>query len=102
MKYKDFTPSVEEIKEQVDFFDFYLSEQHLSHFKSRTKDWVVAGICPFHEDKTPGSFTVNTRTGAFCCFSCGTKGDIINYIKKKYDLLFLDALYKLKKEWGAQ
>ena len=32
------------------------------------------GLCPFHVDKRPGSFYVNTNTGAFKCHSCGAKG----------------------------
>lgn len=103
MSNRNFASMVNEIKEQVDPYDFYLSEQNISHFKHGSGDWVEAGLCPFHDDNMPGSFKVNTDIGAFICFSCGQKGgDVIDFIRKKYSLTFLDALYKLKKEWGIR
>lgn len=92
--------TTDEIKEHVDAYEFYLSEQQLSHLKPSSNKWMIAGICPFHNDTTEGSFKINTETGQFICFSCGAKGgDIIAFTMKKYDLTFLDALYKIRQEW---
>ena len=38
-----------------------------------------AGLCPFHNEKTP-SFTVNDKKGFFYCFGCQKKGDVFNFI----------------------
>lgn len=88
------------IKEWICPYDFYLREQDLQRFGYKSGQWAVAGLCPFHDDGSAGSFKVNCESGAFTCFSCGEKGgDIITYMQKKYDLLFLEALEKLGNEW---
>lgn len=89
------------IKNSISPFDFYLSEQRLSHFGARSNNWVTAGLCPFHDDNRPGSFFINLATGAFNCFSCAGKGrDIIAFIMKKYNLSFREALEFLYKGGG--
>ena len=35
----------------------------------------IIAQCPFHDDNNP-SFSLNTKTGAFICFSCGARGEI--------------------------
>jgi DNA primase len=104
MKYDNFRKiSSDEIKEHVDANAFYLLEQQLSQFKPGSNNWVIAGLCPFHNDTTEGSFKINTETGQFICFSCGAKGgDIIAFTMKRYDLWFLDALRKIRQEWGVR
>ncbi len=88
------------IKGWISPYDFYLQEQDLGRFGYKSGQWAVAGLCPFHDDGSAGSFKVNCESGAFTCFSCGEKGgDIITYIQKKYDLSFLEALEKLGNEW---
>jgi putative DNA primase/helicase len=57
--------------------------------------WI--GLCPFHNDKRPGSFVVNRGSGAFKCFSCGENGgDIIDFHMKSRDLGFKDAFKQLQ------
>lgn len=64
--------------------------------------WVDGGLCPFHDDTKPGSFRVNLTSGAFICFSCGTKGsDVISFVQQRYGLSFPDAVRKLAQEWGT-
>lgn len=90
----------EQIKNYIHPYDFYLREQNISRLGSSTKQWVVAGLCPFHEDSTPGSFKANLENGAFVCFSCGAKGgDIISFSQKKYKIGFRQALEQLGYEW---
>lgn len=39
-------------------------------------------LCPFHNDKTYGSFSINSQTGAWGCYSCGTKNkSLFTFIK---------------------
>ena len=91
------------VKEQIDPYDFYLREQLLDRYRSRSGAWAVAGLCPFHADSSAGSFKVNVETGAFTCFSCGAKGgDILSFTQQKYGLQFPQAIEHLVNEWGAR
>lgn len=49
------------------------------------------GLCPFHDDHNP-SFSVNTETGLYNCFSCGEKGDIFTFYMKLQGVDFPTAL----------
>ncbi len=90
------------IKNMVDPYSFYLSEQSLISFTNRSGDWATAGICPFHDDKKSGSFKVNLESGSFKCWSCGTcGGDIISFLQKRDDLDFREALLKLMETRGV-
>jgi DNA primase len=58
-----------------------------------------AGLCPFHNEKTP-SFTVNDRKGFFHCFGCGEHGDAVGFVMKTEGLSFPEAVEKLAREVG--
>ncbi|MDR0640682.1 MAG: DNA primase [Holosporales bacterium] len=60
--------------------------------KRKGREFV--GQCPFHLEKT-GSFYVNDEKGTFYCFGCGASGDIIEYVKKKDRIEFVQAVEKL-------
>lgn len=91
---------INEIKRQICPYDFYLKEQGLDRFGCCSGRWATAGLCPFHEDRSAGSFKINKDSGAYTCFSCGAKGgDIIDFLEKKYCLSFIEACDKLKDEW---
>lgn len=79
---------------------FYLDE--LQRFEpKRESGWINSGLCPFHQDKSPGSFSVNLDSGAFKCFSCGTAGgDIIAFYRLRYCCDFMTALRDLEGRAG--
>jgi len=56
-----------------------------------------AGLCPFHNEKTP-SFTVNDRKGFFHCFGCGEHGDAVGFVMKTEGLSFPESVEKLARE----
>jgi DNA primase len=58
-----------------------------------------AGLCPFHNEKTP-SFTVNDKKGFFHCFGCGEHGDAISFAMKTEGLSFPDSVEKLARDAG--
>src|SRR5215831_16663065 len=58
-----------------------------------------AGLCPFHNEKTP-SFTVNDKKGFFHCFGCGAHGDAAGFTMKTEGLSFPEAVEKLAREAG--
>lgn len=90
------------IKSRIDPYDFYLKEQSLDRFKNKLCGWAEAGLCPFHDDRSSGSFRVDLESGAYRCFSCDAKGgDIIAFTMAKYSLPFYEALKQLANEWGV-
>ncbi len=103
MRYRPLKWNIKDLKQSIQPQDFYIREQELCGFGYRTRQWVMAGRCPFHEDQQEGSFKVNLDNGAFICFSCGTKGgDIISFTQQKYSLSFKEVLEKLSYEWGVR
>ncbi len=90
------------IKSRIAPHDFYLREQVLDRFKSNSRRWAEAGLCPFHDDSSAGSFWIHLEDGAYKCFSCNAKGyDIITFTMTKYGLSFYEALTQLANEWGV-
>ena len=49
------------------------------------------GCCPFHEDVTP-SLSVGGVPDRFHCFGCGASGDVIDYVRRRFDLGFVEAV----------
>ena len=58
-----------------------------------------AGLCPFHNEKTP-SFTVNDKKGFYHCFGCGEHGDAVGFVMKTEGLSFPESVEKLANEVG--
>src|ERR1051325_8673395 len=58
-----------------------------------------AGLCPFHNEKTP-SFTVNDKKGFYHCFGCGEHGDAVSFAMKTEGLSFLESVEQLAREVG--
>jgi DNA primase len=53
-----------------------------------------AGLCPFHNEKTPSFYVVEDK-GFFHCFGCGAHGDAIGFVMRADNLDFLEAVEKL-------
>ena len=61
-----------------------------------------AGLCPFHNEKTP-SFTVNDKKGFFYCFGCHEKGDVVGFVMKTRGALpSPKSVEKLAREAGME
>ncbi|MDP1838019.1 MAG: CHC2 zinc finger domain-containing protein, partial [Reyranella sp.] len=56
-----------------------------------------AGLCPFHNEKTP-SFTVNDKKGFYHCFGCAEHGDAVSFVMKTEGLSFPESVEKLARE----
>lgn len=99
MRYSTYRIDAYSVKNAINPHDFYLREQDLYRYNSRSGEWAIAGLCPFHKDSKAGSFKVNLTTGAFRCWSCQKSGgDIIAFVIEKYNLSFKEALEWLAKE----
>jgi len=59
------------------------------------------GNCPFHNEKTP-SFVVSETKQIFTCFGCGATGDVIEFVRRYYNLEFMAAVEKLAAEYGIE
>lgn len=103
MKIQTFHYDVNSLKRSVPPFEFYLKELGLERYGYRSGHWALAGLCPFHNDNSAGSFKVNLQSGAYKCFSCGAGGgDVIAFLRERYGLSFKDALQLLKQVGGAR
>src|SRR5712692_4884871 len=58
-----------------------------------------AGLCPFHNEKTPSFYVVEDK-GFFHCFGCGAHGDAIGYFMRADNLDFIEAIERLAGEAG--
>ncbi len=68
--------------------------------KPRGVEYVC--LCPFHDDKTLGNFSVNPTKGVYKCFACGAGGDAIKFLMeyKGSRLSYGEALHYLAKKYS--
>jgi hypothetical protein len=56
--------------------------------------------CPFHSGDRQGSLKVYGGIGGFCCFGCGAKGSVIDFVMKLYDISFKAACERLSTDFS--
>ena len=54
----------------------------------------LVGCCPFHNEKT-GSFTIFLDKNKFHCFGCSARADSIDYVMRRDNCGFIEAVKKL-------
>jgi len=86
---------VEQLKSAVDIVS--VVGEYVRLRRSGTQRYM--GLCPFHNEKSP-SFTVHATMQFYKCFSCGVKGDVINFVMEKEGLTFYEALKSLAERYG--
>ena len=86
--------TIENLKNQVNIVDVIGRCVPLKRAGNNYK-----GVCPFHNEKTP-SFVVSDQKQIFTCFGCGATGDVIEFVKRYYNLEFSEAVEKIAKEYG--
>lgn len=52
--------------------------------------WIKTRCCFHAPDENP-SLSVNLTHGGFKCFSCGAKGDLIDFHMRRHKLSFVEA-----------
>lgn len=87
---------VEQIKDRCNIVDVIGQVVKLTRTGSNYK-----GLCPFHNEKTP-SFVVSETKQIFTCFGCDAKGDVIEFVRRYYNLTFGEAVERLAKEYGIE
>lgn len=75
--------------------------QHVTLRRSGGSRERFIGLCPFHNEKNP-SFCVDDSWGRYKCFSCGAKGDLIQFIQDYSGLDFKEAIKEAKLLAGIQ
>ena len=58
-----------------------------------------AGLCPFHNEKTP-SFSVHATRQFFHCFGCGVSGDVFTFVQKLENITFPEAVRAVAQKLG--
>src|ERR1700687_3649657 len=71
------------------------------HVRLTRRGREQAGLCPFHNEKTPSFYVVEDK-GFFHCFGCGAHGDAIGYVMRAENLDFVEAVERLAGEAGLQ
>ena len=57
-------------------------------------------LCPFHADKSLGSFVVYPRGNCYKCFSCGARGGVVDFLMNHEKLSYPDAIRWLGKRYN--
>ncbi len=58
-----------------------------------------AGLCPFHQEKTP-SFSVHATRQYYHCFGCGVSGDVFSFVQKIENISFVEAVRAVAQKVG--
>jgi DNA primase len=56
--------------------------------------------CPFHQPDRHPSFSVNTRTGVYYCFSCGARGNLSNLVSHIRGITYTNATIYVNQRIG--
>jgi DNA primase len=72
-----------------------------SRVKLRKTGKNYAGLCPFHQEKSP-SFTVQPDKQFYYCFGCGAGGNAIGFVMNFENMDFPQAVELLAKDAGLE
>lgn len=61
------------------------------HTELHREGIYLVGACPFHKDEIE-SFYINPYLKTFCCYSCGSTGNIIDLVMKTKNLSFEETI----------
>ena len=78
-------------------------EEVVSDFIDLNKKGVrYLGLCPFHDDRSLGSFVVYPKENCFKCFSCGAKGGVVDFLMNYAKMAYPDAIRYLGKKYNIE
>ncbi|MDO4394823.1 MAG: DNA primase [Mycoplasmatota bacterium] len=85
---------INEIRNKIDIVDIISNYVPLTQ---RGKNYF--GVCPFHDDHSP-SMSVSKDKQIFKCFSCGTSGNVFEFVANYEHIGFYDAVKLLGNKVG--
>ena len=89
---------VDDVKARLDIIDEISKSVQLGRSGKN-----YTGMCPFHANSKTPAFVVFPGSGTWRCFgSCGTGGDIIDFVMKKEGWAFSEALRYLAAKAGVE
>lgn len=88
--------SVEKVKDASDMVEVVSAHTELKQQGQR-----FAGLCPFHDERTP-SFSVNPTEKLYYCFGCEASGDLFRFVQEKEGLSFPEAVEWLAERYGVE
>lgn len=80
----------DDVLKQIDIVEIV---SHYTKLQKRGRNYTC--LCPFHDDKKLGNFYVSQEKQFFKCFSCGTSGNAINFVQKRENITYIEALRKV-------
>lgn len=87
---------INELVERVDLVE--VVRPHVA-LKRAGKDW--AGLCPFHDEKTP-SFNVIPAKNFYYCHGCGATGSALKFLMEHVGMGFVEAIEALAAQAGME
>ena len=87
---------VAEVKSKVD-----IVEVISSYLPLKKTGRNFAGLCPFHQEKTP-SLMISPERQVFKCFGCSEAGDVFTFLEKMEGWDFREVLEELAKRVGVK
>ena len=57
----------------------------LENRKAKIKENELTCCCPFHDEDDP-SFGIDLHKGVYHCFTCGEKGNMVQFVSKLKDI----------------
>jgi DNA primase len=87
---------IDEVKSRIDIVD--VIGQHVQLQRSGRN---FRGLCPFHQERTPSFFVSAERQTWHCFGACATGGDAIEFVKRRENVEFPEALRILAARAGV-
>lgn len=87
--------TVQRIKDAADIVDVV---GEFVHLEKKGKEYL--GLCPFHDDRHIGSFSVSPSKQMYMCFACGAGGDALSFVMRMKNLNYQEALLWLAAKYG--